>query len=399
MSAPDTAPPAPGPVIQGWCPGAHRPMASGDGLVVRVRPWLGEVTAAQAAGLADLAARHGNGQIDLTSRANLQLRGVTNATLLPLLEGLDALGLLDPDDGSEGRRNIVLDPFRGPPDADPQTRIAVELARGLRAPDLARLPSKFGFVVDAGLRRRLATTSGDIRIEASGGTLILRADGCATGRACTGPAQAAALALEMARWFLASGGVGADGRGRMARHLASGPVLPPALNGDLAPNPALPLLSPGLAPQGMLVAPAFGQLGPADLRSLAAIGAPVLRITPWRMLLLPGLSRPCTRAATPGLITAPGDPLLSVTACTGAPGCPQASVETRTLARQLAPALRPGTRLHVSGCAKGCAHPGPSDLTLVGRAGRFDLVEGGAPWDEPQHRGLAPQDLPPLIDE
>ena len=26
------------PVIQGWCPGALRPMMSGDGLVVRVRP-------------------------------------------------------------------------------------------------------------------------------------------------------------------------------------------------------------------------------------------------------------------------------------------------------------------------------------------------------------------------
>ena len=31
------------PVVQGWCPGAHRPMMSGDGLVVRVRPRLGFV--------------------------------------------------------------------------------------------------------------------------------------------------------------------------------------------------------------------------------------------------------------------------------------------------------------------------------------------------------------------
>jgi precorrin-3B synthase len=47
------------PAIRGWCPGAHRPMASGDGLVVRVRPPLGELTPAQAEGLADLADRFG----------------------------------------------------------------------------------------------------------------------------------------------------------------------------------------------------------------------------------------------------------------------------------------------------------------------------------------------------
>ena len=29
--------PAQAPIVQGWCPGALRPMLSGDGLVVRVR--------------------------------------------------------------------------------------------------------------------------------------------------------------------------------------------------------------------------------------------------------------------------------------------------------------------------------------------------------------------------
>lgn len=60
--------------IKGWCPGALRPMLSGDGLVVRVRPHGGRLAATQAAGIAELAARHGNGLIDVTSRANLQVR-------------------------------------------------------------------------------------------------------------------------------------------------------------------------------------------------------------------------------------------------------------------------------------------------------------------------------------
>ena len=61
-------------VIKGWCPGALRPMQSGDGLVVRVRPFGGRLDAAQISGLAHLAEHHGNGLIDVTSRANLQIR-------------------------------------------------------------------------------------------------------------------------------------------------------------------------------------------------------------------------------------------------------------------------------------------------------------------------------------
>ncbi|MFN7225608.1 MAG: precorrin-3B synthase, partial [Paracoccaceae bacterium] len=61
------------PAVRGWCPGALRPMLSGDGLVVRVRPPAGALSAAQAAGIAALAARHGNGFVELTNRANLQL--------------------------------------------------------------------------------------------------------------------------------------------------------------------------------------------------------------------------------------------------------------------------------------------------------------------------------------
>ena len=65
------------PRVHGWCPGALRPMMSGDGLVVRVRAPLGRLTSAQAAGVARLASELGNGLIDISARANLQIRGVT----------------------------------------------------------------------------------------------------------------------------------------------------------------------------------------------------------------------------------------------------------------------------------------------------------------------------------
>ena len=76
---------------KGWCPGAHRPMASGDGLILRVRPQCARLTAAQALGLCAAAERHGSGILELTSRANLQIRGVTQAAFPPLLAALDML--------------------------------------------------------------------------------------------------------------------------------------------------------------------------------------------------------------------------------------------------------------------------------------------------------------------
>ncbi|MCB2128271.1 MAG: precorrin-3B synthase, partial [Rhodobacteraceae bacterium] len=117
-----------------------------------------------------------------------------------------------------------------------------------------------------------------------------------------------------------------------------------------------------------------------------------LRITPWRMILIEGAAG---APSIPGLITDPADPMLRVTACTGAPGCPQALIATRSLARRLAPGL--GTHLHVSGCAKGCAHPGPAPLTLVGRAdGTVDLIRNGTAADLPSRTGLAPASLTAL---
>lgn len=385
------------PAIRGWCPGAHRPMASGDGFVVRVRPMLGELTPQQARGLAEIALRFGNGLIDLTNRANLQLRGVTETEHDLLLAALAKMGLLDTDPSVEGRRNIVVDPFRGIGADDPQTLIATQLSLGLVAPDLACLPSKFGFVIDAGPDRNLAKTSGDIRIEAAGAQLIVRVDGCATGRAARDVGEAVSLALALARWFVASGGVGADGRGRMARHIAAGQTLPEMLTGDLRPNAVARAPRPGLVPDGLLVAAGFGQLTPDNLVTLAAATEGLLRITPWRMLFLPGLADTGALTGLQTLITDPDDPLLRIHACIGAPGCPQAGGETRKLARSLAKHLPTNASLHISGCAKGCAFPAICDLTLVGRDGLFDLVTRGTPWDEPDRCAVMPVDLPNLI--
>jgi precorrin-3B synthase len=368
------------PVIQGWCPGALRPMLSGDGWILRVRPPGGRLVPQQAREIARLARAHGNGTIDLSSRANIHLRGITEQSYAPLIEGLDALGLIDENPEAEERRNIVLSPFWSADDGS--VELATALAKSLTAPDAPRLPAKFGFAIDCGPRPVLTKVSADIRLERSADCgLICRADGAATA-ARVSAATAVSTMLALAEWFVQSGGINGE-RGRMAAHLARGAVLPDIFAEVPAPSAASFSPEPGPVAEGALVGFEFGQV-PADmLTAISGLGA--LRVTPWRMLLVEGIS---AMPDLPGLITQPNDPLLRVIACTGAPGCLQAAQPTRALARSLAPHLPDGIVLHVSGCAKGCAHPAAAILTLTAQAAGFDLIRNGHARDLPLRSGL-----------
>ena len=363
---------------RGWCPGALRPMAGGDGLILRIRPHAGRLSVAQAQGIADLAAQHGNGWIDLGSRASLQLRGIAADGLPQVHARLSALGLLDPDETSEARRNILTTPVWDGPET-PALVAALETALAAAPP----LPPKFGFAVDTGPWAVLGGASADIRIERGTDGLILRADGMERGEAVT-PASAAHRAVGLAHWFAARRGA----ETRMAPLIASGATPPRAAT---LPPLTGPAPQPGPTAQGLCLALPFGQMAADTLHMLAV--AP-LRLTPWRSVIVEGVAQ---LPAHPGLIADPADPRLRVVACTGAPGCAAASVATRALALRLAPLVPPGGLLHVSGCAKGCAHPRAAPLTLTGRAGRFDLIRGGTAADPPGATDLAADTLPQLI--
>jgi precorrin-3B synthase len=366
--------------IKGWCPGALRPMRSGDGLVVRIRPHGGRLSPAQASALAELAARFGSGLIDATNRANLQIRGVGDENHAPLIAELARLGLLDADADLEALRNIVVAPFWVA--GDDTSSLAAELGLALAARRLA-LPGKFGFAVDCGISRALVEASADIRIERDqAGGLLVRADGARKG--CPAArSDAVRVALALAEWFIASGGAN-NGRGRMAAHLSAGATIPEVLAGRVTPGRIMPPPRPGRQAGGALVALAFGQIKAATLRVLAE-AADGLRLTPWRMIFAEGLGE---MPDGDGIVTEAGDPILRVVACAGAPACRQAHAETRALAAALAPHLAGDARLHVSGCIKGCAQPGPAPITLVATAHGFDLIRDGSARDAPVMRGL-----------
>jgi len=348
-------------VVRGWCPTAHRPMAAGDGLIVRVRPQLARLMRAQVIGLCAAAATHGNGQIDLTNRANLQIRGVREDTWAALIDELCGLGLVDPDPTMEARHAVlVAADWRS---GDDTHRIACDVIA--RLADFPDLPGKFGFAIDAGAAPVLRDDPADIRIERSGhGGLILRADGRGTGvRITRGDAAAAMIAL--AEWFVANGGGAVK---RMARHAAP---LPDWARGDERPAASAPMLVGGAHGLGAVHGVAFGRIAASELAALMTPDATALRVTPWRRVIVEGGTAPTT-----------ADPVgIAVDACVGAPDCPQASVETRALALRLAPHV--AGRLHVSGCAKGCARSRPADVVLTGRDGRFDVAFGARAGDPP----------------
>lgn len=398
----------------GWCPGALRPMMSGDGLIVRVKPRGMALAVARAIGIAAGATRHGNGFLDLTARANLQIRGVTEASLPALTVELDAMGLLDADAAAEARRNVIASPLMGlDPEAafDIRPVVAALEAALAGAEGLDALPSKFGFAVSDGVSMALDGVAADLRFEAMrDGRFAVRLDGDEGVAGICTPEAVPAVALRLARAFVEARAMQAElhrmrdlvaavGAGAITLQAGLERVDPASAriksSADLPPRGVGPLDTAGV----LGVAAAFGRLDAAQLdalaRGAARAGVTGLRLTPWRAVLVPGLGRAAldrlaADCAAAGWIVDPADPRLRIAACAGAPGCRRGTTpvldDAASWSRLLG--VGAGIALHVSGCAKGCAHPGSAPLTLVAAEGRYGLVPDGTAADAPVVAGL-----------
>lgn len=364
-------------------------MAAGDGLLVRVRPRQGQLSPTQLTELGHLSKQYGQGSLELTSRAHVQLRGLSHASYPSALERLNALDLLDTDMSSESRRNVLVAPYESPE--------GIQLAAVLEGivPELPELPSKFGFSVDTGPHRYLASASADLRIERSvAGRLMLRADGAATGREVPA-AKLPSLIKALCTWFLESGG-GPRPFNRMRKHLARRP-LPSALAGEALPRATLPPPSIGQHEEGWMVGVRYGRVSSAKVQQLAQLpGLKSVHLTPWRRVLLKGAAASTwgAQCAEWGFITNPDDPSLRISVCVGAPGCDQAHQSTLDLADRLAPRLAAHaltTELHISGCSKGCARPEPAPITFVGTPDGFNWVRHARADAEPWKTQIVPE--------
>ncbi|MBX5471205.1 MAG: hypothetical protein IRZ23_01955 [Acetobacteraceae bacterium] len=364
---------------RGFVPNLFAPMAAGDGWLVRIKPPGGQISAAAARAVAEAAGSFGNGFLQITQRANLQLRGLKRPEdAAPLAARMQSLGLASPSPEQERLRNILVSPLSGDDPAvagEPLAVAAALAARMAEIPELSRLPPKFGFLVDGGGILPLSGVRADVRIVlgAEGGTLRCRVSAQGETILCE-IAEAPAAALAFA-----------------ARYATERPEQGGKTAGEwIRPHQAVGFLAYAGTDKGAFgLAPAFGVLTAemlaqaADLACRFADGT--LRLSPWRSILLGGVRAAeqaalAEAAADFGFLVDPSDRRLAVIACIGAPFCAQARMPTLAEAAHLAASLPPGAGLvHLSGCPKGCAAPSLPPL-VWGEGKARPLESPAAPW-------------------
>ncbi len=391
------------------CPGLLRVVPARDGGLCRVKLALGQLTASQAHAVADAAERHGNGIVELTNRANIQLRGVAPDHEAALVDMLVVAGLGPTAPGGDDVRNVMVSPAHG---IDPSERFdAAPLAQRLLArlqeePRYHALSPKFAVQLDGGgvgdldHKQDLWLAPGDTHLALGVASSIAAPRVFAlVPEALAFDAVVAAVDL-----FLRRAPVEAM---RYRDLLETQPVdalraeLQAAVPGvitDCARVDAWRRVAPAVPrPVGLhaqrqagcvfaAAVPALGRIAPATLRTLADLAAMLgdgaIRLTPWQGVVLPNVAARdgaavLARLAALGFATRPAEPLASLVACAGSAGCDRGKADTKADARHLAEALAAAgiaPDLHLTGCIRSCASARVAAFTLEAVAtGRYDL--------------------------
>ncbi|WP_408528289.1 precorrin-3B synthase [Paraburkholderia fungorum] len=412
------------------CPGLLRVVAARDGGICRIKLPGGELDAAQAMVIADASAQHAAGVIEVTNRANLQVRGVRSghesALIAALVEaglgpagaagGVDAAGGLSAS-AADDVRNVMVSPAAGrDPFALFDTRpLTLELLALLQSePRFAALSPKFALLLDGGERLARLDHPHDVWLAAwqrpEGVRFAFGLAGCppaaasvtaADALATVLPAQVVPLTRALLHTFLDL----ADAEATRMRHLLATrsvdavlrraqtyvdfPLSRDPLLAGWQRAPADASLRLGVHAQratGTAYAggqPPLGRLDAATLRGLATLarqhGNGTLRMTPWQSVLLPDIpadAAPAVLAAMNalGLAVDPTQPVARVIACAGSAGCAKSLADTKADALRLAVRLPDGVDVHLSGCPRSCAAAHCAPFTLLAVApGTYDL--------------------------
>ncbi|WP_372342328.1 precorrin-3B synthase [Streptomyces sp. KL109B] len=422
------------------CPGALRLHSADDGFLARVRIPGGVLSARQARALRDAAGRLGDGMLHLTSRGNVQLRGLRDGCGSELAEVLGGAGLL-PSAAHERVRNVVASPMSGL-----DGRGFVDVREWLTGLDAALCASS----VTPGLSGRFLFALDDGRGDVAGLGADVLVRGVASGEAevCVGAVRVRVpyewgvrVAVGAAEGFVAvARGVG--GRvwrvadlGAARRELeervlglpglrprGSAPDPAPQTPAGLdvptrshtsrgsAPDPApqtpagldLPTRShtsrgsaPSPAPQtpaglertrgsGPVFTVPLGVLGPKQWGALVDVARRLpeqeLRLTPWRGVVVPGAGPAHAAELTrTGLVADPDSPWTRVAACVGRPGCAKAHADVRAEAAARIDEAHPELPTYWSGCERRCGHPAGDYVDIVARP------DGGYTTNFPHH--------------
>ena len=415
-----TAPALASPQRRGACPGLSVPMATGDGLLVRLLP-IGTIALDAFAALCAAARRHGNGIIEVTSRGSVQIRGLSAASTPRFAAAIAALGV-----AAEDGIPVLINPLAGldAEDIIDAGALAADLRLALAQNSLTpRLSAKVSVAIDDGGALGLDGITADVRLraEAVDGVAALCVSvggdgrsathvGCVAGRdgveVATRLLEVLAQRGRVARMrdVVAAEGIASfrsavadliihDGPARSQRRFSDVVGTHPLRDGTFAHG----------------IGVAFGHADATSLQRLTeaaqAAGAGGMRAAPGRALMIVGLTQhtAVSFAAIPealGFVVRADDPRRHVVACAGAPICASADIAARAIAPQIAAAAAPhldgSFKIHISGCAKGCAHPAPAALTVVGTSSGCALIADGATRDAP-FKIVATSELPAAV--
>lgn len=354
------------------CPGVLRLHAAADGALARVRLPGGRLSAAGLAAIADVAAL-GNGVIELTSRASVQIRGLPAGAAVTAAERLSAGSLL-PSPDHDRVRNILASPVAGRlRGASAATdRVVAALDRGLYAdPELAELPGRFLFAVEDG-----SGTFGDQRVDielraGADDRFRLCLGGVATSRRACGE-DAAALALSAARAFLELVGTDDDHKTWRITDMQDGPervasVVGATLVAGLVRSARAPLgLGTNQQADGLVAVTVLPPLARIDraqalaLAELARAAGGEVRLAPQRTLTFVDVraarAEPLAlELSALGFVVSQRSGWHGLSACAGLGACAHARIDVRAIAAQRAALRGPDSPPeHWTACERGC---------------------------------------------
>jgi precorrin-3B synthase len=330
--------------------------------VIRIRIPGGQTTGTALGRLSRIAQKFGSRDVQLTSRASVQLRGLPDPVPQGLIRAVREAGFL-PSDTHELIRNIVASPLTGISGGMVDVRpLVVELDAGLRAdPRLAALPSRFLFALDDG-RGDVSETPFDLgyrAVDHDYGWVLLGGPGLGIPVAA---AAAVETLLDLARQFLSaseqSGGVW---------HVRDLPTWVTSFRRVRTITLSRSTAGTALGDVGgaASVHVPLGLLTPAQAVTVEAYAAEAVVITPSRGLVLPGAAADLSALVAAGLIDDPTSPWSAISACVGAPSCQKSLINTRAYATALAQSGPLQRRTHVSGCERCCGAPAGDHIDLV----------------------------------
>jgi precorrin-3B synthase len=386
-------------------------METGDGLLARFTP-RDSITPAAFIAFCTAARRHGNGTIEITARGSLQVRGLSPDSAAHFAADVAALEIAASEGVPVIEDPLADDPYRLIDAAD----LAARLRRAIAEARLVLAP-KVCVIIDGGGRLHLDALAADVRLRAIGPSaaprLYIAVGGTAASAAPLGSIAPGAAVQAVVTSLGVIAARGSRARAVDVLHSAGIEAFRSALDGNLEPEPGprplprLPTDPVGKHPlrDGSTALGTALPFGHAHAEALAELmraavteGVRTIRPAPGRALLLIGASaaakyRLAAAAEQLGFIVRAADPRRRIIACPGKPACASGLIASRALAAELARHVPSGgDAIHVSGCSKGCAHPGAAALTVIGTERGCGIVRHGSAAATPRHY-VDPADL------